>query len=93
MGVPVQFFSFQLFFVQVFLSSLKFFQLRKPRVHPDFLSQVGGTVFLYSSTIGQVNEALGGEFMVAIASLTLVADYNPASKLQRIYYHMFHFPF
>lgn len=57
------------------------------------LPQVCDTVFLHCDTVGLVNEALGAEFMFANASLALVADYNPASKLQRVYYHMFHFPF
>lgn len=57
------------------------------------LPQVCDTVFLLSGTVGLVNEALRAEFVFANASLALVADYNPASKLYRVYYHMFHFPF
>lgn len=52
-----------------------------------------GPVFLYCGTVGLVNEALGGKIMAANAAFTLVADCNPASKLQNAYYHMFHFPF
>ena len=37
------------------------------------LPQVCDTVFLRGGTVGLVNEALGGEFMVASASLTLAA--------------------
>lgn len=57
------------------------------------LPQVRDTVFLHHGPVGLANEALGGEFVFARASLTQVADYHQASKLQRVYYHMFHFPF
>ena len=50
-------------------------------------------VFLRGGTVGLANEDLGGEFKVASASLALAAHYNLASKLPRVYYHMFHFPF
>lgn len=50
-------------------------------------------VFLRGGTVGLANEALVGGFTVASASLALAADYNLASKLPRVYYHMFHFPF
>lgn len=44
--------------------------------------QVCDTVFLRGSTVGLVNEALGGEFMVASASLALVADYHRHQSFQ-----------